>query len=919
MKKIKILSVGLLLFSAVCLAAGIVCSKLSEADGFGTSKTFQEENAAYMCSMGEYGYAVTDFGCMRVLLVDCEGCVTGYIHGSPFDSDGEYIADVVSDEEGNVYVQFVGTDINSYSTLYEAICKYDRNGNYIKEIFYIDYSDAEKVPHRNPQINGMAVYDNILYFALYDQGSLRFLRTDTRNPVCNEYYRDDSEDADFRYARFYFLEGGSCAYIKRTGSVGVISGKGPIQEYRDFDFDIRRGGILPIFVCGSAEALYIGDDHCGSIMKVFPDGTSSVVVDDSILPEISENRIMYLTGKGNELTGVSGGRPFVIRETEEGMTAEYIGDPFYLKKKLYAPHYVQYLLFALSLLGFVIGVYSLITKVFEKRISLFVKQLILIIPAISLMMIVTVNFMYRKTEETIINDITVQATSFCVTTSRYFDGNLIDQLTSIEQIDTQDFKKIHLLQRELLGENRDAWNSNYYNAIYSINGNDLYQMSISNDSYSNFIYSDEIQPGSQEEKNFLHGEPVVKMTSDHEGTWVYVQMPIMTSEGKLTAIYEVGADMANIVVQTEQILKKTLIKALLFLPIVLLSVVAITFFTIMHLKKTGQIVEKIASGDLSVRMKYISRDELGDISSGVNKMAENLSMSFSSIAKLKDCYFKFVPVQFMELLGKDDITEIQLGDARSMDMTIMFFDIRSFSLNSEMMTAEKIFHLVNEVAGKAVPIIKKYDGFVDKYIGDAVMALFTNADQAVQAGIELYHEIVLNPETSVKIGDDNINIGIGIHLGTTMVGIIGQEDRLSSTVISDNVNLCSRLESLTKQYRTGMIISKDTVNRMDEKHIPNMRFLGMIQVAGVHEIKALFEVLDALDDRRRDARLKTKEDFESGIRKYHLGKFQEALDCLERVREADPEDIAVVKYIEVIRTQMESGNTDKNVFRFANK
>ena len=116
-----------------------------------------------------------------------------------------------------------------------------------------------------------------------------------------------------------------------------------------------------------------------------------------------------------------------------------------------------------------------------------------------------------------------------------------------------------------------------------------------------------------------------------------------------------------------------------------------------------------------------------------------------------------------------------------------------------------------------------------------------------------------------------------------------------------------------------MIISKDTLNRMDENSMPNMRFLGMIQVAGVHEVKALFEVLDALDDKRRSARLKTREDFESGIRKYHLGKAKEALECLERVREADPEDIAVSRYISEIREQLENGTTDKNVFRFSNK
>lgn len=916
-RKFFIVSVVWFLTAAVCLGASFLLPKKESSDGFGTAGTYNEDNAAYCCRMGDYGYAVTDFGSSRVLISDKNGMVSHSIDGLPFQEEGGYIADVAADDNGNIYVQYIITDIDSYSTRYESICRYDRNGRFAGELFRADYTNAEQVPHRNPQINGMTVHGTDLYFALFDNGNIRFIKADTESTVVSEYYRNSGEEADFSYFKFCFFEDGSCAYIKRTGEVGILSPDGKETEYCNFSFDIYEGGVLPTYICGSPEALYIADDSSGSIMKILPDGSCSVVADDRVLDGLSENGISYLSASGTQLTGVSGGVPFAVDTSDN--TGQYLGRPFTVAPSVYAVRYVRYLLYAVSALSFAAGLVILVTKVFERRISLFVKQIALIIPTITVVMSIMINFMYSQLESTIIHDITVQTEAFCAATTEYYDGDKIASLTGIDSIGTEEFKELRRIQKEIINDNEDPWNALYYDAVYAVNDGNRYLLTISNDSYSNFMLYGPLAAGSDYERTLLEGKPVVEQVSDFEGTWLYVQMPIFDSGGELVAIHEIGADMANLEVQTGEILRGTIMKAVLGLPFIIISICAITFFTIMHLKKTGQIVERIASGDLSARMKYISRDELGDISSGVNKMAENLSTSFSNIANLKDCYFKFVPIQFMHLLGRQSITEIKLGDAKCLDMTILFFDIRSFSLNSEMMTAEHIFRLVNEVAGKAVPIITRHNGFVDKYIGDAVMALFTSADDAVRAGIELYHEIVLNPETSVKIGDDSINIGIGVHSGMSMVGIIGEENRLSSTVISDTVNMSSRLESLTKQYHAGMIISKDTLNRMDENSMPNMRFLGMIQVAGVHEVKALFEVLDALDDKRCSARLKTREDFESGIRKYHLGKAKEALECLERVREADPEDIAVSRYISEIREQMENGTTDKNVFRFSNK
>jgi class 3 adenylate cyclase len=163
------------------------------------------------------------------------------------------------------------------------------------------------------------------------------------------------------------------------------------------------------------------------------------------------------------------------------------------------------------------------------------------------------------------------------------------------------------------------------------------------------------------------------------------------------------------------------------------------------------------------------------------------------------------------------------------------------------MSTRENFIFINRILGITGPVFRKYNGFVDKYLGDSAMVLFPDAWDAVQAGIEIYDKLILDEKTRVTIGGDRINIGIGVHSGKVMLGIVGENERLSSTVISKNVNLASRLESLTKQTRSGMLITRETMNLVDKKEENfEFRFIGQIQVAGVNEVTGVFDVLDAL-------------------------------------------------------------------------
>lgn len=416
-------------------------------------------------------------------------------------------------------------------------------------------------------------------------------------------------------------------------------------------------------------------------------------------------------------------------------------------------------------------------------------------------------------------------------------------------------------------------------------------------------------------------ERIVEYTSHTEDGSEYadVFIKIYDSEGNMSGVLVLSTAMYYVREASIDMIKKAVLAVGIFSLIMIFFVWLICLYISKSLSKAGDAISKVAAGDFDAHIEDISDDEIGVICSGVNEMAEQLQSMFIQKDKNERFYYKFVPEQFRELLHKESFTDLELGDAESTDLTVLFCDIRSFSLNSEMMTAKENFEFVNVIYGIAGPIVREHGGFVDKYIGDAVMALFQNADDAIAAGKELYSRIVLDKSTAERLGMSAINIGVGIHSGMARIGIVGEDERMSGTVISNTVNISSRLESLTKQYHTAMIITKDTLDRMTDPDSLQTRYLGMVQVAGVNEVKAIYEVLDALDPERREERIRTRDDFKEGVRLFHLKEPEKSIEYFKRVRESSKNDPVVDIYIEYIEEFIESGHKENYVFRFSKK
>ena len=302
--------------------------------------------------------------------------------------------------------------------------------------------------------------------------------------------------------------------------------------------------------------------------------------------------------------------------------------------------------------------------------------------------------------------------------------------------------------------------------------------------------------------------------------------------------------------------------------------------------QVSNLLEGMESGASDYVPKPFNRNEL------LARMRTHLNL-----LRINEAYGRFIPGEFLKNLGKESIVDVRLGDQVKREMNILFSDIRDFTSLSEKMTPEENFAFVNGILSKTGPIIRQHGGFIDKYIGDAVMALFpSKADDAVDAAIDMLAALGEINKSREARGEAPIFAGTGIHRGQMMLGTVGEEQRMDSTVISDAVNLAARLESLSKTYGASIVISQHVLRNLPDPSKYWYRFLDQVTVKGKQEPVSVFEIFSGDPEEVFLAKLDTRDDFERSIQAFHAGDYREAAAKFGRVVRAFPGDKAAQHY-----------------------
>ena len=221
------------------------------------------------------------------------------------------------------------------------------------------------------------------------------------------------------------------------------------------------------------------------------------------------------------------------------------------------------------------------------------------------------------------------------------------------------------------------------------------------------------------------------------------------------------------------------------------------------------------------------------------------SIEYRNKEKVKAAMGKYISEDVMKRIVQN-IDNLGLGGKKS-TVTVLFSDIRGFTSLSERLPAQKVSELLNEYFTEMEPIVTKYNGIINKFIGDAIMAVFgepiqdeNHATNAVMCGYEMLARVQELNKKWEEEGRPHIEIGVGVNTGEVFVGNIGSEKRMEYTVIGDTVNLASRLESYNKTYKTKMLISESTYTHAKDiasvVKIPDVEIRGKANTIDIYEV-----------------------------------------------------------------------------------
>jgi len=232
---------------------------------------------------------------------------------------------------------------------------------------------------------------------------------------------------------------------------------------------------------------------------------------------------------------------------------------------------------------------------------------------------------------------------------------------------------------------------------------------------------------------------------------------------------------------------------------------------------------------------------------------------------------------------------------QTQDATVLFTDIHSFTGLSEQLGARDTVSMLNEYFSDMVEVVFEHHGILDKYIGDALMAVFgtpfpgpEDADNAVAAAVEMLRVLEEFNRRRALAGQAPIDIRLGVSSGEVVAGNIGSPKRMDYTVIGDSVNVAARLESANKFYGTRVLVSEDTVRRL--RRGVAMRELDLIRVKGRVRPIAIYEVLDGATPDGRPRNRAALDAFAAGFDDYRAREWRAALGHFTRALELDPAD-----------------------------
>ena len=317
-----------------------------------------------------------------------------------------------------------------------------------------------------------------------------------------------------------------------------------------------------------------------------------------------------------------------------------------------------------------------------------------------------------------------------------------------------------------------------------------------------------------------------------------ISVPLVFSKTPLGTLY-VGFGKGAISSAVSQARNQAVVITAFMVVLGLVGAVALATLLARPIYRLMDATDAVAQGDFSVSVPVTTRDELGVLTESFNRMARSLREK----EMIKRAFTRYVAREVVEEVLKDPEHAMLTGERR--EATVLFCDIRGFTSMSERLTPEQVVSLLNEFYTLMIETVFKHDGTLDKFLGDAVMAVFgapiahpDHAARAVRTALDMRQAIAELGRRRRAAGQDSFEVGIGVSLGEVVAGTVGTEQRMEYTVIGDSVNVASRLQDRAKPG--SILLSRRTYQAV--RDLVDAKSLGAMKVKGKEEEVEVYEV-----------------------------------------------------------------------------
>jgi len=319
----------------------------------------------------------------------------------------------------------------------------------------------------------------------------------------------------------------------------------------------------------------------------------------------------------------------------------------------------------------------------------------------------------------------------------------------------------------------------------------------------------------------------------------------------------------------------------------------------MPLEELTQAIQRLIRNDFNFKLSTKKVGHLDFLAAQFNLMLSRIQKSRNELIHLNKAYSRFIPHQLLKQLSHEGVEKVSLGDSCERQMTVLFCDIRGFTRLSESMSPEKNFKFINHYLNQIAPVINKYGGIIDKYMGDGIMAIFPNsADDALGASIEMLSSLAQYNKNMVANKLPSVELGLGLHTGKVMMGTVGTSSRMDATVISDAVNVASRVESMTKAFSTKILITSETKNQLKNINDYKIRYIANCRVPGKTNRITLYEVFNNDPLSLQKEKLQNQSSMIKAWKIYTGGDHEKAVELYQKLIEKSPHDQSLFALIE---------------------